>query len=333
MHLKFDNVNDAFKGLVQGIQKGDIPTEKANSRVGEVIRAVEPMVVSYTHPQQKVLFNSTRDVNCYLTMFESLWMLAGRNDVAPLAYYSSKIAGMASDDGVTFNAAYGFRWRHHYASSGDMYDEIDQLELLITHLRKNPSSRRAVLQMWTAADDLLKVDITRDTACNLCCVFSLQNGVINVCVYNRSNDLILGMLGTNVVHFGFLLEYVAAHLGVRVGTYNQITCDLHVYSDNWKPEVWLTGCEVVDYPRPFPLVCNPEVFDAEVVRFIDNPFQAWREPFLESVAKPMCAGFKYYKEGKYLSAVEAARRIEAADWGRASREWIDRRLKRKGVTV
>ncbi|MCK9568820.1 thymidylate synthase, partial [Candidatus Pacearchaeota archaeon] len=270
MHLKTRNVNTAFQTLVSGIYTGSIPTVHRSSRAGDVLQVEEPVIVTYSHPRERVLFNKKRDAPCFFTLFESLWMLAGRNDVAPLAYYNSQIADIASDDGKTFNGAYGYRWRNGYGgqeAGGDgpyPYTEdrrVDQLSIIIDQLRRKPESRRCVLQMWEVESDLLKIDETKDCCCNLSVLFSIRNEpfdcldptdpavfmpasdrvyrYLDMTVYNRSNDMIWGALGANVVHFSFLQEYVANCLGVEVGSYNQVSNNLHVYTERWEPEKWL----------------------------------------------------------------------------------------------
>src|SRR5690606_3416900 len=153
---------------------GAIRTEITSSRVGEVAYIPEPVMITYQEPRKRVLFSEARDANPFFHLYESLWMLAGRDDVAPLAYYSSKIAEIASDNGQTFNGAYGRRWRRMLSDSNG--DEVDQLKILIEHLRQLPNSRRAVLQMWTVGDDLLNigtpVDYSKDVCCNTCVYFS-----------------------------------------------------------------------------------------------------------------------------------------------------------------
>jgi thymidylate synthase len=150
----------------------------------------EPVTITYTHPRERVLFNKTRDANVFFHLFESLWLLAGRNDVAPLAYYNSQIADIASDDGKTFNGAYGYRWRNGFreiplacstpslespnVSYGYSFEtDVNQLAIIIDQLRRKPESRRCVLQMWNVEDDLLKIDKTKDVCCNTCVYFSL----------------------------------------------------------------------------------------------------------------------------------------------------------------
>jgi thymidylate synthase len=233
-------------------------------------------------------------------LYEALWMLSGRNDVAPLTYYAKQFAEY-SDDGKTFNGAYGYRWRQATGSVVEDYDRTiakeygdgevptiiieqhDQLKILIEHLKKKPDSRRAVLQMWNCEDDLLKIDSSKDVCCNTNVYFlisSSSGGVkfLDMTVCNRSNDLIWGVLGANVVHFSFLQEYMAACIGVEVGVYNQFTNNLHVYTENnsgFHPDKWLAE-KFEDYTTQgwegnyhyVPLVRDPVMFDREVVEFV-----------------------------------------------------------------
>lgn len=218
MHLKFRNVNDAFRSLVTGIHDKSIPTVREGSRNGGVLRIPEPVILTYERPCERVLTNRARDCNPFMHLYESLWMLAGRNDVAPLAYYAANMRNY-SDDGVTLNGAYGYRWRHgrlHKVGGGyqSWHDkaganDIDQLDILVEHLKADPSSRRAVLSMWNVEDDLLKIgspnpayksdgsakyfenglpvfpfnaegrEGSKDTCCNLSVAFSIRGEVTN----------------------------------------------------------------------------------------------------------------------------------------------------------
>lgn len=206
MHLKTRNVNTAFRELVQFFKdgqddktetffRGHNPIVKRPSRQGNVLVIDEPVTITYTHPRERVLFNQARDVNPFFLLYEQLWMLAGRNDVAPLAYYNSKIAEIASDDGKTFNGAYGYRWRNPQYINMKGEKPRDQLDLLVNHLKADPNSRRAVLQMWNVEDDLLKiggneVEVVcpkcnfKGSSCTECCngmVAGVDKGSKDVC--------------------------------------------------------------------------------------------------------------------------------------------------------
>jgi hypothetical protein len=292
------------------------------------------------------LFNSARDVNPFGTLYESLWMLAGRNDVAPLAYYTKQFLEY-SDDGRTLNGAYGDRWRN---TATRLEGGIDQLGWLTRHLRDNPNSRRAVLQMWNTRDDLLKIDESKDVCCNLSVAIAVRDGAIDVTVFNRSNDLVWGLLGANYVTFCVLQEYLAARMGARVGRYHHVTNDLHVYDWNWKPEEWL-GCEAGEARRQYhadvrtvPLVCDPAVFEAELPQLVehwsgkldvhdalaDGVGTRWTEPFLRDVADPLFAAFACHKARHYHDAFTILAESEgmADDWRVAAEQWLTRRAKK-----
>lgn len=321
MHVKYGNVNDAFRGLVGLLDRADRgevsepPVSRVGSRNGPVLRVGEPVVVTYARPAERVLFNRARDASPFLHLYGALHMLAGRGDVAPLAYYAPRMRDY-SDDGMTLNGAYGRRWRHAGVfRSGEKYlpDGLDQLETLVRHLREHPDSRRAVLQMWNVADDLRRIDMSRDVCCNLCVKFSLRvaitqtngphvavdpvgrrNYFLDVTVFNRSNDLVWGTLGEDYVNFSVLQEYVAARLGAGVGVMNQVADDLHVYVENnsgFRPQEWLAD-ETPNYygfadngpeETPLtlttvPLVRDPTVFDRELPDFV-GAFNGEEEPW------------------------------------------------------
>ena len=344
MHLKYRNVNSAFAAIVRDIHDGTILVHVEPSRVGEVLRIPEPIILTYFRPQERVLFNRARDCNPFFHLFESLWMLAGRRDADPLAYFTPRIRSF-SDDGTHLHGAYGHRWRYHFGG--------DQLEMIIKELSDNPRSRRCVLSMWDAtvpdpsgnsrigAADLVNAcQGGKDVPCNLSVVFDIEDDghsgkkYLNMSVFNRSNDILWGMLGANVVHFSFLQEYVAQCIGVSVGVYNQISTNAHFYSEYWEPEKWLKDETADAYlfgdEKHFPLVADREVFDREVRQFIDDwdsrPDDYWTDPFLRDVALPMCLAFMAHKQRDYPLAFNHLEGVQAADWRGAGRNWVFKRM-------
>ncbi len=388
-HLKFHNVNDAFRKMVQLFADGDlqhpspIPNEilisKTDTRNGPVLQLMEPVILTFEKPCERVLFNQARDCNPFFHLFESLYMLAGRNEMEPLAYYAPQMKNY-SDDGVTQNGAYGYRWRHvddtrddppasQYNGNGTWKD-VDQLQVLIQHLKNEPNSRRAVLQMWNVEDDLLKIDPpnkSKDVCCNISVMFSIRQVVdhntpvrtkvyeyLDMTVINRSNDLVWGMLGANYVHFSFLQEYMAANLGVEVGVYNQMSNNLHIYTENnsgFKYKEWLadkthdhylatepdttrvcSGRWINESVKPFPLIQDPATFEDELPRFVENSIKHsgtfhvnWKEPFLQSVATPLLWAFELHKKRDYISALNAIKECAADDWRIVGTNWLMKR--------
>jgi len=359
MHYTYRNINEAFNGLVKGVTSGAIFTTKQSTRNGNVIRIPGPVTITYQRPSERVLFNTVRDCNPFFHLYESLWMLAGRNDVAPLKFFVDTI-DQFSDDGVTFNGAYGHRWRHSVVTKylGDSlieHQEVDQLDKLIEHLKLDPTSRRAVLQMWNVEDDLLKIVthdtttdktsqyrtyalLSKDVCCNLSVVFEIDQLTaepqLNMTVFNRSNDMVLGMFGANVVHFSFLQEYMASRLGMVVGQYHQVSANLHIYESNWKGSDYLKTNETMWSPdyRTYkleecvPLISDVERFESELPAFVVNFNGHFDEPFLHDVAQPMCQAYESHKSMRdYRAAIELMENVKAADWKAAGLAWLHKR--------
>lgn len=247
MHtIKADNVNEALsKGLKHLLSDGI----EEISRNGPVLVAPGPVCIEYTNPRKRVLFSPTRDANHVFHFMEFLWFMSGSNELEFPMFFNSTY-GQFSDDGKTMWDAYGHRWKTFFG--------YDQLEPIITELKNNPTSRRCVLSMWNAwphagdydqnhtdqpfGTDLRDHDLHVAThggkavPCNTHAYFAIRDGKLNMTVMNRSNDAIWGCFGANMVHFSFLLEYMAMRIGVPVGSYYQFTNNLHTYTDKFSIE-------------------------------------------------------------------------------------------------
>lgn len=190
-----------------------------SSRNGPVITVDGPVATVYSHPQERVVFWNERDANPFFHLYESLWILAGRNDIAPLVNYAKNMANY-SDDGVTQWAAYGHRMRR----SGMR----DQLAVVANRLQKDLSDRRSVVQIWDHKLDLGREG--KDVPCNMTITFQISlTGRLDMVIFNRSNDIIWGAYGANAVHFGALHEYMSLWIGVPQGVYTQVSVNWHAY--------------------------------------------------------------------------------------------------------
>ncbi len=216
MEIKVRNVNHAF---VEGLWALKTSGVEQASRNGPVLVLPEPMLTVYTSPTERVLYEPRRDANPVFHLMEAIWMLAGRNDSGVMSAYNANFLSYAEADG-SVHGAYGARWRGLWG---------DQLMQAASMLKKNPDSRRVVVQMW-AADRDLGAD-KKDVPCNTHIYFDLMGGVLNMTVCNRSNDMLWGAYGANVVHFSFMQEWMAAAVGVDVGVYRQFSNNFHLYTD------------------------------------------------------------------------------------------------------
>jgi thymidylate synthase len=328
-----------------------------DSRNGSVLVAPIPITTFYTKPYQRVVFWQERDANPYFHFFESLWMLAGREDVAYPASFAKQIA-QYSDDNETLTGAYGHRWRHFFG--------FDQLDWIIKRFKENPNDRRVVLTMWSGEDDPVFADNgCKDIPCNTQVYFRInvnEEGLPELCmqVNCRSNDIIWGAYGANAVHMSMLQEYLADRIGVGVGWYAQASFNYHGYVDfinkmksREKPEETYLSliktakfmcetdgrCEVYDpyddakhVESPWvthqPIAAKDQSWDEDLFAFLESPGNTFKNSFFYNVALPMHYSYQSYRQGHYEQAIENIGRCTAYDWRRACTEWLERRAKK-----
>lgn len=308
-----------------------------DSRNGPVVMSPVPVTTVYHRPDERVLFHEWRDANPFFHFYESLWMLAGRRDVAPVARYVKRMADF-SDDGEKFNAAYGHRWRHAHAGRS----RVDQLASICEALTRNPDCRRQVLQIWDTGRDLNVP--TKDAACNVTATFQIGgDGKLDLTVFCRSNDVIMGCYGANAVHYSVLHEYVARSIGAKLGRYSQISVNWHAYRVDLDRigTRWTESDLFCPYSRgqvePYPLMQTPrEEWDRDVRLFVTRDGRApdamieFRDPFFQDVAMPIVRAHDVYKdhgEGRerFDLALLALQRCKASDWKKACDEWLRRK--------
>jgi hypothetical protein len=314
------NVNETwYRGAALLAREG----EPRGSRAGNVLEVPVPVLTVTERPLERVLFDARRDANPFFHFFESLWMLDGRDDVDFPARFVKRMRSF-SDDGAKLYGAYGARWRSYF--------DFDQLERIVENLVKTPGCRRQVLTMWDPEGDLLAAaPDDRDHPCNTHVYFKLRDDALVATVCCRSNDIVWGLYGSNVVHFAYLLEYVAARIGAEVGPLYQLSDSFHAYRgvfDAKAPHAF-DGYEqpyALGTVAPYPLVEHAGSFDYELGKWMDgNLDRVYRNRIFDRVATPMLEAHDAYRAGDLPHALEHALRIEATDWSLACTRWLYRR--------
>lgn len=351
------------------------------SRNGPVLVAPWPVTTVYERPTERVLFSPARDANPFFHLAEVAWMLAGRRDAGFLDHFVRDFGDRFAERGQVppvVHGAYGHRWRSALG--------FDQLDAVVEQLRAAPDSRQAVLQMWDArsehgdgpigCDDLR--GSWRDRPCNTHAylrvrghdadrwpdglVITPSDRVLDLTVCCRSNDAIWGAYGANAVHFSALQEYLAARIGVGVGTYYQVSNNFHAYeaelgrlldraerlrgdSRNHTNYANLPDYLVDDrYARPSvkpePLVHDAAGFDGEVRYMlnahetlgegppdeaIDEAVAGLKNIFLSRTIWPALRAHGWHKIRETQRCDDWLRQIEAPDWRVACTEWVMRR--------
>jgi thymidylate synthase len=315
------NVNTIYP---EALWKMKVLGQQFNSRNGKVLRIPGPVATTYRSPKERMLLDPRRDANPFFHIFEGVWMLAGRNDTGWIMAFNTNITQF-SDDGFTLHGAYGHRWRNHYGH--------DQLAWLITHLRHDPTSRRAVLQMFAPEVDQGWVSgpTPKDIPCNTAVYFELVNGYLNMTVTNRSNDIIWGAYGANVVHMSMLQEYVADSLGVDVGSYTQFSNNFHMYERHFDllegiEEPPYYSDEMVNTHCPIVRFGNAQSDLEEIEQWIGTPdYGDYTNPYILLVLRPMLTAYRFYKNKRKIQALEACNDIADLEVRTACKQWLERR--------
>lgn len=218
MHHRYLNVNDALPELAGHVLKGDeVGTRTGNralERLHETVTLLEPWMRYPLLPQRRASLPAQ--------IAETMWILAGRNDVKWLSHYLPR-APEFSDDGKVWRGGYGPRLRGLHG--------VDQLKHVVDLLREDPLSRRAVIQIYDAEVDSKP---GKDIPCNDFITFQSRLGVLNMHVFVRSNDLVWGWSGINAFEWSVLQEVVASILGIGVGDLTFSISSLHLYDRHWK---------------------------------------------------------------------------------------------------
>lgn len=316
--IRARNVNDAYDNALVLARLVGVSSE---SRNGPVIKFPGPVITEYLAPCERVLWDPVRDVNSVFHMVESFWMLAGRSDAAPLLPFNSRMGEFAEEDG-NIHGAYGQRWRFWFTE--------DQIQIAIEKLRSNRRDRRVVIGMWDPSSD--NDPLLRDVPCNTHIYFNCREGAkLDMTVCCRSNDMVWGAYGANVVHMSILHEIVAAGAGLKVGTYAQFSNDFHLYAGlpNFN-QIWNTVPDVDkdEYGRGVPVI--PLLREGELVEeFIadctallkgDKPANTY---FMTAVAYPLIRTYLARKIGVPWKAM--LDEIPPCDWTLSFLQWATRR--------
>lgn len=323
--IEVRNVNEALPaGLAVLLHQG----VEEDSRAGPVVVAPWPVATVYHHPRERVLLSPHRNANPFFHLMEAMWMLSGRDDATFLDTYVGDFSKRFGEPPAgRQHGAYGFRWRRWFGDESP----IDQLEVVSSLLRDDPTTRRAVLTMWDPAADLVPDGPKLDIPCNTQAFFRVREGVLHMMVTCRSNDIIWGAYGANAVHFSLLLEYVAAMAGYEVGTYTQLSFNFHAYTSilDKMDLTTLAADSAREYPgsSPVALVEDPRTFHRDLDDVLAGDDRMMRNRFLSNTVNPMMVAHRLFKQRNHVAALVLMAEVQSPDWRVAGTEWIQRRAR------
>lgn len=244
--MRYVDIDDALGRLLSScLAVGDTVTVRGSE-------TKELLMESFTvaNPLHRVVYNKHRKGNIFAVIAETLWVLAGRNDLDWLEQYIPQCKKW-SDDGKTWRAAYGPRLRN--------WNGVDQIAEVMKKLQDDPYTRQAVITIWNPSEDW--VESSKDYPCNNWLHFIIRDNELHLNVVVRSNDLIYGFSHVDFFCWSVLQQLMAYWLQVRVGTIGWNVTSLHIYKKHYKKadkmcDDWLDYMQYLEKPNPPQVTCG-----------------------------------------------------------------------------
>jgi thymidylate synthase len=283
------------------------------SRLGPTLD-LGPVAIDLAPGGLKLLTSPGRAINPYLAVLEACWVLAGRDDVATLAFVVERYRAY-SDDGETLFGAYGRRLRLSFG--------FDQIENAARRLRTDSSSRRVFLSIASPEDGR---SASLDVPCNISVMFRRRTGSLDMTVISRSNDVIFG-LPYDLFVFSTIHSHVAALVGAPLGRHLHITNSMHLYERNRD----LAERTLRDGKSDFALTDREvEGFMNEILRDYEAIASLNFDMVTSHRLKALLSGFRCYKANDRVAFESSL----GNDWlGLVARRWYERPRSSRVATI
>ncbi len=243
--------------LNHGVRKGDRTGTGTLSVFGRM----------YRHDlEQGFPLLTTKKLHIKSILHELLWFLKGDTNNRYLKENGVSIWDEWATPEGELGPIYGAQWRAWQGPNGEVFDQV---AALIEGIRRNPDSRRHIINAWNVAylPDETKQPGQNVAAgkmalapCHVMYQFYVANGKLSCLLTQRSADCFLGV-PYNAASVAFLTHMVAQQCGLGLGEIVHSFGDLHLYSNH----LHQARLQLAREPRPLPTLAierKPEsIFD------------------------------------------------------------------------
>lgn len=216
MYYEKDTLDDLMHSVFEELlTKTD---RKIISTKGDNFESVGNLLV-LTNPLARLSKTETRG-KAFSAIGELLWYLSRSNEFEFINYYIPDYKDFAENDEKGRKIIYGGYGPRLFEKNGN-----DQVKNVLDLLEKNPSTRKAVVQIYDAEDIVSKHE---DVPCTCTLQFFIREERVHMQTSMRSNDAYLG-LPHDIFAFTMLQEIVARSLHRDIGKYYHSVGSLHIY--------------------------------------------------------------------------------------------------------
>jgi thymidylate synthase len=164
---------------------------------------------------------TTKKLHTRSIFHELLWFLSGDTNIRYLKENGVSIWDEWADENGELGPVYGSQWRAWETADGRVIDQISQV---IQQIKKNPDSRRHLINAWNVAE----VDQMALPPCHFAFQFYVANNKLSCMFTMRSIDSFLG-LPFNLASYALLTHMFAEQCGLEVGELIWSGGDTHIY--------------------------------------------------------------------------------------------------------
>ncbi len=129
----------------------------------------------------------------------------------------------------TPSAAYEYTYGPRIFNYANQIDQINSF--IIPLLKKDPSSRRAILSLFNPVTD--SNNVSKNMTSLLFIYFKIKNNKLELTCFIRSNDFFIGWPG-NIYQIFVLQKYTAEKLNIDTGALTTISCSAHIFHEHFE---------------------------------------------------------------------------------------------------
>ena len=209
---------------------------------------------------------TTKKLHLKSIVYELLWFLKGDTNVQYLREHGVSIWDEWADERGELGPIYGKQWR---AWPGPDGRPIDQISRTIDLIRRNPDSRRIVVNAWNVGE-LEQMSLT---PCHALFQFWVGDGKLSCQLYQRSADVFLGV-PFNIASYALLTHMFAQQCDLAAGDFVWTGGDCHLYLNHLEQ----ADEQLQRTPLPLPRLAikrkPPSIFEYEFEDFQLLNYQA-----------------------------------------------------------
>jgi thymidylate synthase len=201
---------------------------------------------------------TTKKLHLKSILYELLWFISGDTNIRYLNDNGVKIWNEWADKDGNLGPVYGYQWRSWPAADGR---KIDQMDNVITSIKKSPDSRRHIICAWNVGE----IEKMALPPCHILFQFYVADGKLSCQLYQRSCDIFIG-IPFNIASYALLTLMVAQVTRLKPGEFVHTLGDAHIYLNHIEQVKLQLTREPFNLPK---MTINREVTDITKFRYED----------------------------------------------------------------